>query len=163
LVGNILAQLDALDLAENTIVVLWGDHGWSLGEHTQWAKHSSFNVVNQVPLIVRTPEMSSEIKGSMAHGLVESVDIYPTLTELAGLETPDHAHGSSFRAQLDDPGKPGKQAVFPRWGDENACLSGFWKTILSSPRRKCLEVVPLQFSGKPAGSAPRERKRWCQP
>jgi len=115
LVGDILAELDDLDLAENTIVVLWGDHGWSLGEHTQWAKHSSFNVVNQVPLIIRTPEMSSEIKGSMANGLVESVDIYPTLTELAGLETPEHTQGSSFKAQLDDPTKPGKQAVFPRW------------------------------------------------
>jgi len=139
LVGNILAQLDALDLAENTIVVLWGDHGWSLGEHTQWAKHSSFNVVNQVPLIVRTPEMSSEIKGSMAHGLVESVDIYPTLTELAGLETPDHAHGSSFRAQLDDPGKPGKQAVFPRWRNADSIRTE--RYLYTEWRNKKREVI----------------------
>jgi iduronate 2-sulfatase len=115
LVGNILAELEALNLAENTIVVLWGDHGWSLGEHTQWAKHSSFNVTNQIPLIIKTPDMSAESRGSMANGLVESVDIYPTLTELAGLDTPDHTQGSSFKALLDDPQKPGKSAVFPRW------------------------------------------------
>jgi iduronate 2-sulfatase len=115
LVGNILAEHEALNLAENTIVVLWGDHGWSLGEHTQWAKHSSFNVTNQIPLIIKTPDMSAESKGSMANGLVESVDIYPTLTELAGLDTPDHTQGSSFKALLDDPQTPGKSAVFPRW------------------------------------------------
>ena len=51
----------------------------------------------------------------MANGLVESVDIYPTLTELAGLDTPDHVQGQSFRKLLDDPSLPGKQAVFPRW------------------------------------------------
>lgn len=115
LVGDILEELEALDLDDNTIVVLWGDHGWSLGEHTQWAKHSSFNVVNQIPLIIRTPGMSEEVKGSMASGLVESVDIFPTLTELAGLETPGHTQGSSFKTLIDDPESPGKAAVFPRW------------------------------------------------
>ena len=115
LVGNILAELDTLELSGNTIVVLWGDHGWSLGEHTQWAKHSSFNVANQIPLIIRAPGLPEATRGSMANGLVESVDIYPTLTELAGLETPDHVQGSSFKALIDDPDSPGKSAVFPRW------------------------------------------------
>jgi arylsulfatase A-like enzyme len=114
--GDILAELEALDLAEDTIIVLWGDHGWSLGEHTQWAKHSSFNVANQIPLIIRTPDdMSSAARGAMADGLVESVDIYPTLTELAGPDTPNHTQGGSFRALLEDPKLPGKTAVFPRW------------------------------------------------
>jgi arylsulfatase A-like enzyme len=115
LVGDILAELEALDLADNTIVVLWGDHGWSLGEHGLWAKHSSFNVANQIPLIIKTPDMSAGLRGSMANGLVESVDIYPTLTELAGLDTPGHVQGQSFRKLLNDPSLPGKQAVFPRW------------------------------------------------
>jgi arylsulfatase A-like enzyme len=115
LVGDILAELEALELADNTIVVLWGDHGWSLGEHGQWAKHSSFNVVNQIPLVIRAPGIPSESRGATANGLVESVDIYPTLTELAGLETPGHVQGTSFRKLLDDPASPGKQAVFPRW------------------------------------------------
>lgn len=139
LVGNILAELDTLDLAENTIVVLWGDHGWSLGEHTQWAKHSSFNVTNQIPLIIRTPKMSSQIRGSMANGLVESVDIYPTLTELAGLETPEHTQGSSFKSQLEDPGKPGKQAVFPRWKNADSIRTD--RYFYTEWRNKKREVI----------------------
>ena len=115
LVGKILAELEALDLVDNTIVVLWGDHGWSLGEHGLWAKHSSFNVANQIPLIVRAPDIPAELRGSIANGLVESVDIYPTLTELAGLDTPEHVQGESFYKLLNDPALPGKQAVFPRW------------------------------------------------
>jgi len=115
LVGKLLAELETLGLTDDTIVVLWGDHGWSLGEHTQWAKHSSFNVTNQVPLIIKAPWMTAEVSGSVATGLVESVDIYPTLTELAGLSTPGHVQGESFKAMLDDPGTAGKAAVFPRW------------------------------------------------
>ncbi|RLC00052.1 MAG: sulfatase, partial [Deltaproteobacteria bacterium] len=115
LVGKLLAELETLELDGNTIVVLWGDHGWSLGEHTQWAKHSSFNVANQVPLIIKVPGMPTEIKGSEASGLVEAVDIYPTLVELAGLITPGHIQGESFKAILDDPNTAGKAAVFPRW------------------------------------------------
>ena len=115
LVGRILSQLEELQLADNTIVVLWGDHGWSLGEHTQWAKHSSFNVANQIPLIIRSPFIADDVRGELAAGLVESVDIYPTLTELAGLPTPEHIQGKSFKPQLDDPNVNGKSAVFPRW------------------------------------------------
>lgn len=115
LVGKLLTELEELELADDTIVVLWGDHGWSLGEHTQWAKHSSFNVTNQVPLIVKAPGMPVEVRGSVAPGLVESIDIYPSLAELAGLNTPVHVQGKSFKAMLDDPNQPGKAAVFPRW------------------------------------------------
>jgi arylsulfatase A-like enzyme len=115
LVGRMLEELDKLGLSDNTIVVIWGDHGWSLGEHTQWAKHSSFNVANHIPLIVSAPGIPESSRGSMANGLVESVDIYPTLTELAKLSTPDHVQGESFRGLLDNPGKAGKPAVFLRW------------------------------------------------
>ena len=110
--GKVLAELDRLGLSDNTIVVLWGDHGWSLGEHGLWAKHSSFNVANQIPVIVRAPGMS---KGQMAKGLIESIDIYPTLAELAGLQLPDHLQGVSFAPTLKDPNASTKDAVFPRW------------------------------------------------
>jgi arylsulfatase A-like enzyme len=72
-------------------------------------------VANQIPLILKVPGMPAEVRGSMAEGLVESVDIYPTLTELAGLGTPDHVQGESFAALLDNPELAGKAAVFPRW------------------------------------------------
>jgi arylsulfatase A-like enzyme len=112
LVGRVLDKLSELNLDENTIVVLWGDHGWSLGEHTQWAKHSSFNVVNQIPLIIKAPGFSQD---QFADGLVESVDIFPTLTELTHLPLPKSAQGSSLVPMLKDTKHEVKQAVFPRW------------------------------------------------
>lgn len=111
-VGRVLAELDRLGLAGNTIVVLWGDHGWSLGEHGLWAKHSSFNVANQIPIIVRAPGMQ---QGQVAQGLVESVDIYPSIVELAGMPLPGHLQGDSFKPMLENPDIAVKDAVFPRW------------------------------------------------
>jgi iduronate 2-sulfatase len=111
-VGKVLAELERLGLAGSTIVVLWGDHGWSLGEHGLWAKHSVFNVANQIPIIVRAPGMQ---RGRLAQGLVESVDIYPTLAELAGLPPPGHLQGRSFVPMLQDPAVAIRDAVFPRW------------------------------------------------
>ncbi len=112
LVGNILAELKSLNLADNTIVVIWGDHGWSLGEHSQWAKHSSFDVANHIPLIIKAPGMS---KGQFAQGLVESVDIYPTLTALAGIKSPETLQGDSLVPMLKDTKAKVNTAVFPRW------------------------------------------------
>jgi arylsulfatase A-like enzyme len=110
--GRVIKALEELDLAENTIVLVWGDHGWSLGDHGLWAKHSSFNVANQVELLVRAPGI---LKGKVQSGLVESIDIYPTVVELAGLSNPAHLQGKSLVPMLTNPVGKGKQAVFPRW------------------------------------------------
>ena len=69
-------------LAENTVVVVWGDHGWQLGEHSEWAKHTNFEVANRVPLVVRVP---GGLGGQRVSRLVELVDLFPTLVEAAGL------------------------------------------------------------------------------
>lgn len=113
-VGRVLLELERLGLDENTIVVVWGDHGWSLGEHGLWAKHSTFNLANQIPVIVRAPGLS---QGEVAQGLIESVDIYPSLVELSGLSFPDHLDGTSFVPTLKEPGVRTKDAVYPRWKD----------------------------------------------
>lgn len=115
-VGRVLDELDRLGLAQNTIVVLWGDHGWSLGEHGLWAKHSPFELANRIPLIVRAPGVST----GEAQSLVESVDIFPTLVELAGLPAPDHLEGSSFMATLKNPAVNHKDAVFTRWQNSDS-------------------------------------------
>lgn len=115
-VGRVLNELERLGLAESTIVVLWGDHGWSLGEHGLWAKHSPFNLATRIPLIVRAPGATA----GYAPGLVESVDIYPTLVELAGLPVPGHLQGESFAAALQMPGVELKEAVFPRWQNSDS-------------------------------------------
>jgi len=103
-IGRVLDALDATGFAENTIVVLWGDHGWHLGDHGQWCKHTNYEQAARIPVIVAAPGMKAGVKTS---ALIESVDIYPTLSELAGLPMPKGLDGRSVVATLKDP----KQAV----------------------------------------------------
>jgi arylsulfatase A-like enzyme len=112
-VGRLLNELDRLELAENTIVVLWGDHGWNLGEHTLWCKHSCFETSMHSPLIVRAPSVTRS--GQRTKALTEFIDIYPSLCELAAIPLPDHLEGASFVAQLKDPSLPGKSAAIGRF------------------------------------------------
>ncbi|MBD3290584.1 sulfatase-like hydrolase/transferase [candidate division KSB1 bacterium] len=111
--GLILAELDRLKLRENTIVVLWGDHGWKLGEHGAWAKHTNFEVDTKVPLIIDVPGMKAE--GQKSEALVELVDIYPTLCDLCGLSKPDNLEGYSFAPLTNDPDKEWKKAIFSQY------------------------------------------------
>ncbi len=102
-IGKVLAELDRLDLAKNTIVVVWGDHGWNLGEHTLWCKHCCFETSMRVPLIVRAPGIKGGVK---TEGLTELIDLYPSLCELAGLPVPAHVQGRSFVSLLKTPTQP---------------------------------------------------------
>ena len=112
-VGKVLDELDRLGLAKNTIVILWGDHGWKLGEHDAWCKHSTVENDTNVALLLSVPGMKNA--GTKATGIVEFVDIYPTLTELAGLPLPKHLEGLSFKPLLDNPQRPWKQAAFSQY------------------------------------------------
>ena len=97
-------MIDALDEAgirDNTIIVVWGDHGWHLGDMGIWGKATNYEIATRVPLIVWTPDLKNP--GKSTNGIVELLDIYPTLCELAGLPIPDHCEGSSFATVLDDP------------------------------------------------------------
>lgn len=108
-IGKILDRLDELGLSDNTVVVLWGDHGWQLGEHGLWCKHANFETSLHAPLIVRAPGKPA---GQRSPALVEFVDIYPSLCDLCGVEKPEHLEGTSFAELLDTPDKPWKDAVF---------------------------------------------------
>ena len=110
-IGKVLNTLQELGLKEDTLVFLIGDHGWSLGEHGLWAKHSPFDVATRTPLIVRVPGAHS----GKTEGLVEFIDIYPTVLDLIGLPRLAQLQGESFVAQLKDINAPGKDAVFIRW------------------------------------------------
>jgi len=107
-VGRILDRLDKLGLRENTIVVLWGDHGWHLGEHAIWGKHALFEESLRSPLIVSYPGIPNP--GAMSHSIVETVDVFPTLTELAGLPRPDFSKGVSIVPILKSPDAHGHPA-----------------------------------------------------
>jgi arylsulfatase A-like enzyme len=112
-IGRLLDALEQNGLDENTVVILWGDHGWKLGEHGMWCKHTQFELDSHVPLILRTPGMkNSQVKSD---GIVEFVDIYPTLCELAGLELPGHLQGTSFVPLIDDPGRSWKKGAITVW------------------------------------------------
>lgn len=98
-VQKLLSAVEEAGVAENTIVVLWGDHGWHLGEHAIWGKHSLFEESLWAPLIVYDPrdtETSGWRKGDIDRRVVETIDIFPTLCDLADLPKPDQLHGSSL-------------------------------------------------------------------
>lgn len=112
-IGKLLAALDELGLAQNTIVVLWGDHGWSLGEKDRWCKGTNFERDTRVPLLIRTPGFKEP--GVAAAGLVEVVDLYPTLAELASLPASQGLDGRSLVPMLADPQSPGREAVLSQF------------------------------------------------
>jgi len=82
----VLDELERLEMDNNTIIVLWGDHGWHLGDHGTWTKHTNFEQANRIPLVIVAPGVTKA--GSSTNQFIETVDIYPTLAELAGLPRP---------------------------------------------------------------------------
>ncbi|MEX2115117.1 MAG: sulfatase [Pirellulales bacterium] len=125
-IGKVLDALDQFDLRKNTIVVLWSDHGYHLGEHALWAKTSNFELDARVPLIIATPQHPGDQRCA---ALVELVDIYPTLADLCGLPAPKQLAGVSLRPLLDDPAAAVKQAAItqhPRpayYGDDEPLVA----------------------------------------
>lgn len=115
-VGRLLDGLERLGLATNTVVVLWGDHGWQLGEHGMWNKHSCFETSMHAPLLVTAPHLDSVKPGTRVRALTEFIDVYPSLCELVGLPLPAHLEGRSFVPLMRDPGLPGKDFAIGRFG-----------------------------------------------
>ncbi len=110
-VGRVVRALDDLGLRERTVVVFLGDHGYQMGEHGAWGnKHSNYETSTRVPLLVSAPGMT--VAGRSTDALVELVDLYPTLADLAGLPIPAMVEGSSFRPLLVKPACPWKKAAF---------------------------------------------------
>ena len=92
-IGLVLDELKRLELEDNTIVILWGDHGWNLGDHKLWCKHVTFETALRAPLIIKVP---GKTKGEKTNAITEFIDIYPSLTELVGVESPNTVEGKSF-------------------------------------------------------------------
>ena len=112
-IGRLLKELDRLKLREKTVVILWGDHGWKLGEHGMWCKHTNFELDTHVPMILSAPGMPTADRRTQA--LTEYVDMYPTLCEACGLNVPEHLEGLSVMPLVTDPDRSWKKAAFSQY------------------------------------------------
>jgi len=113
MIGRLLDELDRLKLRDNTVIILWGDHGWKLGEHASWCKHTNYELDTHVPMILSVPGMKTA--GQRTRALTEYVDIYPTLSEVCGLKAPGHLEGLSMVPLLKNPELSWKKAVFSQY------------------------------------------------
>ncbi len=117
-IGRLLSALDHFGLRENTIIVVWSDHGYKLGEHGSWGKRTVYEVDTRSTLIISVPDLIPDEKSTTA--LVELVDIFPTLAELAGLGPPDDLEGTSLVPLLHDPSRQWKKAAFSQFARGSA-------------------------------------------
>ena len=108
-IGRLLDELDALGIRDNTIVVLWSDHGFKLGDFGSWGKDTNFELDTRVPLIISASGLP---RGEHSEAVVELVDLHPTLSELAGLPLHPGAEGESFAGNVRNPGTAGQGAAF---------------------------------------------------
>jgi len=117
-VGKVLDKLDALGLTKNTIIVLWGDHGWHLGDHNLWCKHTNFEQATRTPLIISAPGMAATTSNSPS----EFVDVFPTICDLAGVKIPDVVDGKSLKPLMDKTAQSVKEfsiSQYPRSGTKS--------------------------------------------
>ena len=97
--GKLLDALDASPYADNTIVVLWSDHGWELGEKEHWGKHSPWEGSMRVPLVI-VPPKNSGVKAGRSKGFASLLDLYPTLADLCGFPIPEGLDGESLKSVI---------------------------------------------------------------
>ncbi len=125
--GRVMEVLKEYGLKENTIIVLWGDHGYKLGDHHAWSKHTNFEIDARVPLIISVPNMANP--GWQTYSFAELVDLYPTLCDLAGIDQPEHLQGESLVPVIENPQvqiKDAAYSIFPRnRTKEEETITGF--------------------------------------
>lgn len=131
-VGRLLEALAALPGADQTIVVVWSDHGFLLGEHAIWGKHCLYDGALRSPLLIRAPGLTEP--GRASDALVETVDLFPTLTELCGLPTPAGLDGRSLTPQLARADVPSSKPAVAYWTrGQRTVRTGRWRLIAHEP------------------------------
>ena len=114
-IGKMIDALDEAGIKDNTIIIVWGDHGWHLGDMGVWGKATNYEVGTRVPLMIWTPDMLQRSRGQKTDALVELIDMYPTLCDLAGIDKPAHLEGYSFKPLLESPSRDWKKAAFSQY------------------------------------------------
>jgi iduronate 2-sulfatase len=141
-IGKVIDALDRLDMMDRTIVVLWGDHGWHLGDHGMWCKHTNYEQAARIPVIVVAPDGD---RGRSSGAMIETVDIYATLCELAGLPLPASIDGVSFAGVVRNDARPPREYVthvYPRGGRLGRAI-----------RTDRFRMVEWKVPGQPADAA----------
>lgn len=113
LLGDLITHMKDIGIYDNTIIILWGDHGWKLGDHNSWGKMTNYNIDLQVPMIIRYPDQ--ENRGAKTFEITELIDMFPSLCEIAGIDVPDYLQGRSFLPLIKDPQRPWKKAAFSQF------------------------------------------------
>lgn len=114
-IGRMIAALEEAGIRENTIIIVWSDHGWHLGDMGIWGKATNYEIATRVPMMIWTADMPKVNRGKKTDALVELIDIYPTLCDLAGITPPDHVEGYSFKPLLAEPDRKWKTAAFSQF------------------------------------------------
>lgn len=149
-IGRVIDELDRLQLADNTIIVLWGDHGWHLGDHGAWTKHTNYEQANRIPLFVVAPGVTRP--ATHTRQLAETVDIFPTLAELAGLpkpEGPQPIDGVSLVPVLRNPAARVRDHAYHAFPKQRAGVQVIGRAIRTERHR----LVEWKSSGAPADTA----------
>ncbi len=128
-IGKVLDELRRLELNKNTIVILWSDNGWNLGDHGAWSKNTNFETSTRVTMMISGPKLPSAQK---TDALAELIDIYPSLCELCGLTPPDYLEGTSFVPLLQSPKRPWKVAAF-------SCLTDYTTLTIRTDRYRFIQ------------------------
>lgn len=127
-IGRVIDALDDSPYRDNTIIVLWGDHGWHLGEKQHWSKFTLWEEATRAPLIWVAPGVTTP--GTVSHRIVDFMTIYPTLTDLAGIATPEHVQGKSLCALLQNPDAPWDEPAITTFNRNNhAVRTQDWRYI----------------------------------
>ncbi|MEX0331891.1 MAG: sulfatase [Puniceicoccaceae bacterium] len=137
-IGRLLQALDAEGLRENTLVIVWSDHGWKLGEHGMWCKHTNYEIDTRIPLFIRLPD--GRQAGSTAGELTELIDLYPTLCDYLGLPIPEHCEGKSITYLFEDAGQVKAEAAYSEF-QRHAGITGF---TMKSGNLRYTEWIHLQ-------------------
>lgn len=159
-IGRVLTALNEMEISQNTIVVLWGDHGYNLGDHKMFCKHSTFESSLQVPLIIRAPQIQA---GQKLDHVVELIDLYPTLCELAGIQPPEEIEGESMVALLQGK-KRKKDYAIAKFGDAVAIIRDqFFYTEWTDDRGNAYERMLFDHAQDPLELHNLSEKREYQP
>ena len=113
LLGDLIAHLKEIGIYENTIIVIWGDHGWKLGDHNSWGKMTNYNIDLKVPVIIRSPNQPK--RGIETDAITELVDLFPTICELAKIDVPHYMQGLSMVPLMNNPNQKWKSAAFSQF------------------------------------------------